>query len=80
MRQTVLKNTVDVLHKIKIMEKEIMNLKLYVFKKLAPSGKKVAQPNGKKCSLAGIIDIAKDCRDTDLSVHHDKYLYGEALD
>lgn len=28
-------------------------------------------------SLAGIIDIAKDCPDTDLSVHHDKYLYGE---
>jgi predicted DNA-binding antitoxin AbrB/MazE fold protein len=34
----------------------------------------------KKCSLTGIIDIAKDCSDTDLSTHHDKYLYGEALD
>lgn len=33
-----------------------------------------------KCSLAGIIDIAKNCRDTDLSFHHDKYLYGEAID
>lgn len=33
-----------------------------------------------KCSLAGIIDLAKDCADTDLSVHHDKYLYGEAID
>ena len=33
---------------------------------------------GKKCSLKGIIDIAKDCYDSDLSVHHDKYLYGEA--
>ncbi|OGW40459.1 MAG: hypothetical protein A2Y97_04310 [Nitrospirae bacterium RBG_13_39_12] len=30
----------------------------------------------RKCSLDGIIDIAKDCADTDLSVHHDKYLYG----
>ncbi|TAN45698.1 MAG: DUF104 domain-containing protein [Nitrospirae bacterium] len=30
----------------------------------------------KKCSLSGIIDIARDCADTDLSVHHDKYLYG----
>ncbi len=33
-----------------------------------------------KFSLAGIIDIAKDCSDTDLSIHHDKYLYGEAVD
>lgn len=30
-----------------------------------------------ECNLAGIIDIAKDCYDTDLSIHHDKYLYGE---
>lgn len=33
-----------------------------------------------ECSLAGIIDIAKDCPDTDLSSHHDKYLYGEATE
>ena len=32
----------------------------------------------KKCSLKGIINIAKDCSDTDLSTHHDKYLHGEA--
>ncbi|MCX5886176.1 MAG: antitoxin family protein [Proteobacteria bacterium] len=31
----------------------------------------------KPCSLAGIIDIAKNCPDTDLSTRHDKYLYGE---
>jgi len=31
----------------------------------------------KSCSLTGIIDIAKNCTDTDLSTHHDKYLYGE---
>ena len=31
----------------------------------------------KECNLHGIIDIAKDCADTDLSTHHDKYLYGE---
>jgi len=79
MKQAMKKNTVDVLHKIENIEKEIMNLKLYVLKKLAPSGEKVKQPNGKKCSLAGIIDIAKDCSDTDLSVHHDKYLYGETF-
>jgi len=34
----------------------------------------------KKCSLKGIMDIAKDCSDTDLSTHHDKYLYGEEFD
>ena len=33
-----------------------------------------------ECSIAGIIDIAQDCPDTDLSIHHDKYLYGEVLD
>ncbi len=27
-------------------------------------------------SLDGIIDIAKDCSDSDLSIHHDTYLYG----
>ena len=35
-------------------------------------------PAQKGSSLSGIIDIAKDCPDTDLSIHHDKYLYGEA--
>lgn len=38
------------------------------------------EPALAECSLAGIIDIAKGCHDTDLSVHHDKYLYGEASD
>ncbi len=32
-----------------------------------------------KGSLEGIIDIAADCSDGDLSVNHDKYLYGEAV-
>ena len=32
----------------------------------------------RRSTLEGIIDIAKDCPDTDLSVHHDKYLYGES--
>jgi predicted DNA-binding antitoxin AbrB/MazE fold protein len=34
----------------------------------------------RKCSLEGIIDIAKDCYDTDLSIQHDKYLYGGSSD
>jgi predicted DNA-binding antitoxin AbrB/MazE fold protein len=33
-----------------------------------------------ECNLNGIIDIAKDCSDTDLSILHDKYLYGEVVD
>lgn len=33
-----------------------------------------------ECSLEGIIDIAEDCPDTDLSACHDKYLYGEATE
>ena len=78
MKQAALKNTADVLHKIETIEKEVMKLKLYVLNKLSPTDRKVKQTNGKKCSLAGIIDIAKDCPDTDLSVHHDKYLYGES--
>ncbi len=36
------------------------------------------KPN--ECTLQGIIGIAKDCSDTDLSIHHDKYLYGEGTD
>jgi len=31
----------------------------------------------KSCSLTRIIDIAKNCTDTNLSTRHDKYLYGE---
>lgn len=27
-----------------------------------------------ECNLSGIIDIAEDCSDPDLSTHHDKYL------
>ena len=46
MKQAVAKDTVDMLHKIKTIEKEIMNLKLSVLKKLTPSGKKVTKLKG----------------------------------
>lgn len=36
-----------------------------------------AEAPAQESSLSGLIDIAKDCHDTDLSIHHDKYLYGE---
>jgi len=29
-----------------------------------------------KQSIEAIFDLATDCKDTDLSVNHDKYLYG----
>lgn len=38
------------------------------------------EPQQKECTLDGIIDIADDCADTDLSIHHDKYLYGKVSD
>lgn len=80
MKQATMKDTKDMLHKIETIENEIRDLKISILKKLSSSGKKAKQTNGKKCSLAGIIDIAKDCSDTDLAVHHDKYLYGEAAE
>ena len=46
MKQAVAKNAVDMLHKIETIEKEIMNLKLSVLKKLTPSGKKVIKLKG----------------------------------
>lgn len=38
------------------------------------------EPQQKECTLDGVIDIANDCSDTDLSVNHDKYLYGRIID
>lgn len=38
------------------------------------------EPHQKESTLDGIIDIASNCPDTDLSVHHDKYLYGKDVD
>jgi predicted DNA-binding antitoxin AbrB/MazE fold protein len=39
---------------------------------------KVDSPSSHGNMLEGIFDIASDCSDSDLSEHHDKYLYGEA--
>jgi predicted DNA-binding antitoxin AbrB/MazE fold protein len=39
----------------------------------APSRKR------KGCALEALFDIAAECTDTDLSVNHDKYLYGGNL-
>ena len=45
-KQTITKNTVDMLQKIEAIEKEVMDLKVYVLKKLAPTGKKVVSLKG----------------------------------
>ncbi|ODS34010.1 MAG: hypothetical protein SCARUB_00881 [Candidatus Scalindua rubra] len=37
----------------------------------------VGHPPSRESALEGIIDIAEDCFDSDLSIHHDKYLYGK---
>ena len=46
MKQIVAKDTVDVLHKIKTIEKEIMDLKVFILKKLTPTGKKIISLKG----------------------------------
>ncbi|OGV96114.1 MAG: hypothetical protein A3I04_02795 [Nitrospinae bacterium RIFCSPLOWO2_02_FULL_39_110] len=48
MKQAVLKDPSEILHKIETIEKEVINLKLSVLKKLTPSGKRII-------SLKGII-------------------------
>lgn len=56
MKQAALKNPSGILHKIETIEKEVMDLKLSVLKKLSPSAKKIA-------SLKGIlkgIDISEE--------------------
>jgi hypothetical protein len=40
------KSTVDVLHKIENIEKQVMDLKLSVLKKMSPSGQKVISLKG----------------------------------
>jgi hypothetical protein len=46
MKQSQAKITVDVLQKIENIEKEVMDLKLSVLKKLTPTGKKVISIRG----------------------------------
>jgi len=56
MKQAALKDPSEILHKIEIIEKEVMNLKLSVLKKLTPSAKKIV-------SIKGIIkgvDISEE--------------------
>jgi hypothetical protein len=45
-KQTTTKSTADMLQKIEAIEKEVMDLKVYVLKKLAPTGKKAVSLKG----------------------------------
>jgi hypothetical protein len=56
LKQSAIKSTVDMLQKIETIEKEVMDLKVSVLKKLTPTGKKVV-------SLKGIlknVDITEE--------------------
>lgn len=46
MKQTTLKNSGEILHKIETIEKEMFNLRLTVLKKLTPSPKRVVTLKG----------------------------------
>lgn len=46
MKHEPAKSTVDMLHKIEAIEKQVMDLKLSVLNKLTPSGKKVISLKG----------------------------------
>ncbi|GAB63575.1 MAG: hypothetical protein DWB56_14520 [Candidatus Jettenia sp.] len=46
MKQIALNGAIDILHKIETIEKEIVDLKLTVLKKLAPTGKKIISLRG----------------------------------
>jgi hypothetical protein len=58
MKQLAIKSTVDILQKIETIEKEVMDLKVSVLRKLAPTG------TGKKVvSLKGVlknVDITEE--------------------
>ena len=68
MKQAALNGTVDMLRKIEIIEKEVMDLKLSVLKKLIPTGKKVISLRG---ILKGVV-----ITDADI-VSAKKSLYGK---
>ena len=46
MKHAAVPDTADMLHKIELMEKEVMKLKLLVLKKFTPTGKKIISLKG----------------------------------
>ena len=70
MKHAATKSTVDMLHKIETIEKEVMDLKLSVLKKLTPSGKKVVSLKG---ILKGVEITQQDINNAK------KSLYGKVV-
>lgn len=68
MKQTMLNGAIDMLHKIETIEKEIVDLKLAVLRKLTPTGKRVI-------SIKGILK-GVDITDEDVASAK-KSLYGK---
>jgi len=68
MKHTALNGTADILHKIETIEKEVIDLKLFVLKKLIPTGKKVISLRG---ILKGVVITDEDI------VSAKKSLYGK---
>ena len=57
MKHAAAKSTVDILHKIETIEKEVMGLKLFVLKKLTPTKQNVVSLKG---ILKGVEISEKD--------------------
>jgi len=66
MKHATTKGTVDMLHKIETIEKEVMDLKLSVLKKLTPTGKKVISLKG---ILKGVDISEQDIADAKKSLY-----------
>ncbi len=66
MKNVIINGNKDMLHKIESIEKEIMDLKLFILKKLSPTGKKVISLKG---ILKGVDISEQDITDAKKSLH-----------
>ena len=66
MKHAAAKSTVDMLHKIESIEKEVMGLKLSVLKKLAPSSQNIISLKG---ILKGVEISEKDIKSVKKSLY-----------
>ena len=66
MKDTEIKTTSDILHKIESIEKEVMDLKLSILQNLVPSGKKTISIKG---ILKGVEITEEDIADARKSLY-----------
>lgn len=69
MKQAAAKSTVDMLHKIEAIEKEVMDLKISVLKDLASTGKKAVKLKG---VLKGVDVTSEDIASAKKSLYSKK--------